>query len=54
MCAPQKQKAVSQVATVLSVPIPAQGGIVDVFTHWQHGQSYVRDIQKVLVPRVIT
>ena len=38
-------------AVVTSVPIPAQGGLVDVFTG--NGRSYVRDIQKELVPRVI-
>ena len=35
----------------MSVPLPATGGLVDVFT--LHGQTYVRDIQKDLVPRVI-
>ncbi len=38
-------------APVVSVPLPATGGLVDVFT--SHGQTYVRDIQKDLVPRVI-
>ncbi len=38
-------------ALVVSVPLPATGGLVDVFT--SHGQTYVRDIQKDLVPRVI-
>ena len=35
--------------SVVSVPLPATGGLVDVFT--AHGQTYVRDIQKDLVPR---
>jgi hypothetical protein len=35
----------------VSVPLPASGGLVDVFT--AHGQTYVRDIQKDLVPRII-
>ena len=39
------------VATVLSVPLPAQGGILTVFTG--PGQTYIRDIQKELVPRVV-
>ena len=38
-------------APVVSVCMPATGGIVDVFT--SNGQTYVRDIQKDLVPRVI-
>ena len=36
---------------VVSVPLPAAGGLVDVLL--SHGQTYVRDIQKFLVPRVI-
>ena len=47
----QRQKAVATVAFAVSVPLPSQGGIVEVFTG--PGQSYVRDIQKELVPRVI-
>jgi hypothetical protein len=35
----------------VSVPLPAQGGLVDVFTAM--GQSYLRDIQRDLVPRMI-
>jgi hypothetical protein len=38
-------------ASVVSFPLPATGGLVDVFT--AHGQTYVRDIQKDLVPRII-
>ncbi len=38
-------------APVVSVCLPATGGIVDVFT--ANGQTYVRDVQKDLVPRVI-
>ena len=38
-------------ASVVSVPLPATGGLVDIFT--AHGQTYVRDIQKDLVPRMI-
>jgi len=38
-------------ASVVSVPLPATGGLVDVFT--AHGQSYLRDIQKDLVLRMI-
>jgi hypothetical protein len=38
-------------ATVVSVPIPAQGSIVEVLTG--QTQSYIRDIQKVLIPRAI-
>ncbi len=38
-------------ASVVSVPLHATGGLVDVFT--THGQTYVRDIQKDLVPRII-
>ncbi len=38
-------------ASVVSVPLPATGGLVDVFT--LHGQTYLRDIQKALVPRMI-
>ena len=38
-------------ATVLSVPLPAQGSIVEIFTG--HNQSFIRDIQKDLVPRCI-
>jgi hypothetical protein len=49
----QLRKAVAAVreASVVSVPLPATGGLVDVFT--AHGQTYVRDIQKDLVPRII-
>ena len=46
----QRTKAVAT-AAVCSVPLPAQGSIVSVFT--DHGQTYIRDIQKELVPRVI-
>jgi hypothetical protein len=45
-----RQKAVAT-ATVLSVPLPAQGSIVEIFTG--HNQSFIRDIQKELVPRSI-
>ena len=38
-------------ATVLSVPLPAQGSIVEIFTG--NGQSFIRDIQLQLVPRCI-
>ena len=50
---PQRRKAVATVrdALVVSVPLPATGGLVDVLL--SHGQTYVRDIQKFLVPRVI-
>ena len=50
---PQRRKAVATVrnAIVVSVPLPATGGLVDVLL--SHGQTYVRDIQKFLVPRVI-
>ena len=37
--------------SVVSVPLPATGGLVDVFT--VPGQNYIRDIQKDLVPRII-
>jgi len=37
--------------SVVSVPLPATGGLVDVLAG--HGQTYVRDIQKDLVPRII-
>ena len=48
----QRRKAVAAVRTsVVSVPLPAQGGLVDVFTAM--GQSYLRDIQRDLVPRMI-
>ena len=47
---PQRQKAVAT-ATVSSVPLPAQDSIVEIFTG--HNQSYIRDIQKELVPRAI-
>ena len=43
--------ATVQEAPVVSVPLPTTGGLVDVFA--SHGQSYVRDIQKDLVPRAI-
>jgi hypothetical protein len=45
---PQRQKAVAtaQVATVLSVPLPAKGSIVEIFTG--HNQSYILDIQEEL------
>ena len=43
---PQRQKAVAT-ATVLSVPLPKQDSIVEIFTG--HNQSYIRDIQKELV-----
>ena len=39
------------VAAVFSVPLPAQGSIVAVFTG--PGQSYIRDIQRELIPRVV-
>ncbi len=50
---PQRQKAVAtaQVAPVVSVPLPAQGSILGIFTG--HNQSYIRDIKKELVPIVI-
>jgi len=38
-------------AQVVSVPLPEMGGLVDVFT--SNGQTYIRDIQKDLVPRII-
>ena len=38
-------------ASVVSVPLPATGGLVDVFA--AHGQTYAREIQKDLVPRII-
>jgi hypothetical protein len=38
-------------ATVLSVPLPAQGSIVQIFTG--NGQSFIRDIQLQLVPRCV-
>ncbi len=46
----QRQKVVAT-ATVLSVPLPAQGSIVEIIT--DHNQTYIRDIQKELVPRAI-
>ncbi len=46
----QRQKAVAT-ATVLSVPLPAQGSIVEIFTG--HNQSFIRDIQRKLIPRAI-
>ena len=47
---PQRQKAVAT-ATVSGVPLPVQDSIVEIFTG--HNQSYIRDIQKELVPRAI-
>ena len=41
----------AQVAPVLSVMLPVSGGLVDVLA--SHGQSYIRDVQKELVPRCI-
>ena len=38
-------------AAAVSVPLPLTGGLVAVFA--AHGQTYARDIQKELVPRVI-
>ena len=46
----QRQKAVAT-AAVWTVPLPAQGSIVEIFAG--HVQSYIRDIQKELVPRAI-
>ena len=37
-------------AQVVSVPLPEMGGLVDVFA--AHGQTYAREIQKDLVPRI--
>ncbi len=50
---PQRRKAVATVrdTIVVSVLLPAAGGLVDVLL--SHGQTNVRDIQKILVPRVI-
>ena len=50
----QRRKAVATVldTIVVSVPLPATGCLVDVLL--SHGQTYVRDIQKFLVPRVIS
>jgi len=50
---PQRRKAAATVrdAVAVSAPLPASGGLLDVFT--TNGQTYVRDIQKDLVPRVI-
>jgi hypothetical protein len=51
---PQRQKAVAGVREsefTVSAMLPTTGGLMDVLT--AHGQTYVRDIQKELVPRVI-
>ena len=52
---PQRRKAVATVpdTIVVSVPLPATGGLVTVDVLLSHGQTYVRDIQNFLVPRVI-
>ena len=39
-------------AVVVSVPLPVTGDLVDILL--SHGQTYVRDVEKYLVPRVIS
>lgn len=48
---PQRQKAVAGVQFTVSAMLPTTGGLMDVLT--ANGQTYIRDIQKELVPRAI-
>ena len=50
---PQRQKSTATAAAfAVSAILPTTGGLMDVFTG--NGQTYIRDMQKELVPRMIS